>query len=164
MNNEDFADGLYQVARAAAIVESKRTGQRFEACDYTSGTDYKNNVFEMWAYWPHSECYTCEDHEWRAEETALLGAGWSKDESSNFGTKPYPEDYQERYAAALEKIQQEHDCPLVEWNFHHYASGLQVTWYKRIGRSTKSNNSMTATDWYTVVLDCLNSLHRDLEG
>lgn len=46
----------------------------------------------------------------------------------------------------------------------HPGSGLKVKWYKRIGRDTESNMSMAMTQWYTIVLECLNSLKEDRDN
>lgn len=49
--------------------------------------------------------------------------------------------------------------------FKHYATGLEMTWYKRVGRSPESNFNMKALDFYRdVVVDCLESLKRDADA
>jgi len=50
-----------------------------------------------------------------------------------------------------------------EPHFRHYASGLEVWWYKRVGRSTESNIGMTALEWYRIVVECLESLKEAYE-
>ena len=45
--------------------------------------------------------------------------------------------------------------------FRHFESGLEVDWYKRVGRSTKSNKSMKTLDWYRIVVECLESVRDD---
>lgn len=47
------------------------------------------------------------------------------------------------------------------WGFHHFESGLKVSWYKRVGRSTKSNTGVKTLDWYRIVIDCLESVRDD---
>lgn len=45
--------------------------------------------------------------------------------------------------------------------FCHFESGLEVNWYKRVGRSTESNKSMKTLDWYRIVVECLESVRDD---
>lgn len=45
--------------------------------------------------------------------------------------------------------------------FRHFESGLEVNWYKRVGRSTESNKSVKALDWYAIVVQCLESVRDD---
>lgn len=42
--------------------------------------------------------------------------------------------------------------------FLHYASGLRVDWYKRVGRSTESSKAMKSLDWFKIVVECLESI------
>lgn len=42
--------------------------------------------------------------------------------------------------------------------FRHFESGLEVDWYKRVGRSTESNQSVKPLDWYKIVIECLESV------
>lgn len=53
------------------------------------------------------------------------------------------------------------DCLMRMPNFRHFQSGLEVTWYKRVGRSTKSNIGMKDLDWYKIVVECLESVRDD---
>ena len=45
--------------------------------------------------------------------------------------------------------------------FCHFESGLEVNWYKRVGRSTESNKSMKTLDWFKIVVECLESVRDD---
>lgn len=57
-----------------------------------------------------------------------------------------------------------HTCDVEEPGFRHYASGLEVSWYKRLGRSTESNKLVKPIEWYRIVIDCIESVKRDVEG
>ncbi|QDK01469.1 hypothetical protein SEA_LEEROYJENKINS_72 [Microbacterium phage LeeroyJenkins] len=65
---------------------------------------------------------------------------------------------QDRYVAWRESATHDGDCDLREYGFHHYASGLKVSWYKRVGRSTESSQGMKSLDWYKIVVECLESV------
>lgn len=52
----------------------------------------------------------------------------------------------------------EHDCPLKEFNFYHYGTGLKVMWYKRIGRGTSANLDLPPREWYGALMECFDSL------
>lgn len=52
-------------------------------------------------------------------------------------------------------------CDDEDWDdvgFRHFASGLEVTWYKRVGRSTTSNKSLKTLEWFEIVTECLKSI------
>ena len=53
------------------------------------------------------------------------------------------------------------ECPDTRPQFRHFATGLEIRWYKYIGRSMESNKSMTALEFYRdVVVDCLEELKK----
>lgn len=43
-------------------------------------------------------------------------------------------------------------------NFAHKSSGLEICWYKYIGRGMSANQALSPQDWTTVLADCLGSL------
>lgn len=49
-------------------------------------------------------------------------------------------------------------CKLFLPNFKHYASGLEISWYKYIGRGMEANLDMPYLDWLYVVSECLVSI------
>lgn len=58
-------------------------------------------------------------------------------------------------------------CEEDDWDgtcFHHFESGLKVEWYKRVGRSTESNQSVKPIDWNKIVIECLESVRDDGNG
>lgn len=48
-------------------------------------------------------------------------------------------------------------------NFVHFATGITVEWYKRIGRSMYSNRDLNHAQWQVIALDCIESVIRDRE-
>lgn len=53
------------------------------------------------------------------------------------------------------------ECPDETPQFRHYATGLEITWYKYLGRGMKSNKEMKALEFYRdVVVDCLEALKK----
>lgn len=50
------------------------------------------------------------------------------------------------------------DCLAQQPNFKHFASGLEVSWYKRVGRSETSNMELPNLDWYRIIVECLESI------
>jgi hypothetical protein len=77
-----------------------------------------------------------------------------------FETFPFQWDYLHEDG---EECRCEEDCPDEKPNFRHFSSGLEVSWYKRVGRSTESNKSMKTLDWYRIVVECLESLKGGME-
>lgn len=67
----------------------------------------------------------------------------------------------EDYIQWREEAQHDKECSLREYGFYHFESGLKVEWYKRVGRSTKSNMEMKPVDWYKLVVECLESVRDD---
>lgn len=51
------------------------------------------------------------------------------------------------------------ECP-IDWpNFKHYGSGLEITWYKYIGRDMEINRDVTLQEWSAIFVDTINSLN-----
>ena len=60
-----------------------------------------------------------------------------------------------------EELAHASSCDFRDYGFKHFESGLEVEWYKRVGRSTESNKSMKTLDWFNIVVECLESVHDD---
>lgn len=155
MKDADFADGIYWILNA---INYKLGG----GYDSSTGIDYHNDVFETFSFWSHCEC-TCSLEKWE----------WDMDQRTMTRMKKYP-DVDEHSKEWWDLYQMEHgnvtqgevrdhdpDCNLEDVGFRHFGSGLEVSWYKRVGRSTKSNNSMKTLDWSRVVTECLESVRDD---
>ena len=156
MKDEDFADGIYQILAAIDYVEGG-------GYDISTGIDYKNDVFETHSYWAHCDNCTCGFEEW----------SWDIDAQVMERMKKYREEktdgefdsewwrlYNMEYGNVTQGEVRTHaeDCDLELPGFLHYASGLRVDWYKRVGRSTESNQGMKSLDWYKIVVECLESV------
>lgn len=68
---------------------------------------------------------------------------------------------QEEYVKWRQAAVHDPECSLREYGFRHFESGLEVGWYKRVGRSTESNKSMKTLDWFKIVVECLESVRDD---
>ena len=155
MKDEDFADGIYWILDA---VNYKLGGEY----DSSTGIDYRNDVFETFSFWSHCEC-TCSRERWE----------WDMDERTMTQMKNYP-DVDEHSKEWWDLYQMEHDnvtqgevrdhdpdCKLEDVGFRHFGSGLEVSWYKRVGRSAESNIGMKTLDWFKIVTECLESVRDD---
>ncbi len=50
------------------------------------------------------------------------------------------------------------DCLLEKPNFKHFASGLEVRWYKWIGRNMEYTNEISDDEWQKIYNQCLQSI------
>lgn len=155
MKDDDFADGVYQIL---AAVDFKLGGGH----DVSTGIDYRNDALETFSYWAHCEC-SCSFYAWEEDldyQTELRMKQYSD-------VDPHSSEWWRLYQMEYENVRQgeerEHDedCSLEEVGFRHFGSGLEVSWYKRVGRSTESNKSMKALDWYKIVVECIESVKSD---
>lgn len=160
MKNEDFADGIYQILSAIDYVEGG-------GYDVSTGIDYKNDVFETHSYWAHADECTCGFEAWAWEVDAQVMErmkryeGSEEDEPGSKWWRLY--DMEHGNVTQGEERDHADDCGLNLPGFYHYASGLTVSWYKRVGRSTESNKSMKALDWFKIVVECLESVGDDAD-
>lgn len=68
-------------------------------------------------------------------------------------------DYKDRWQAFLrENPGHADDCAVVLPNFRHKASGLEIRWYKYIGRGMSINRSVTLDEFRTIFDECVASL------
>lgn len=156
MKDRDFADGIYGILDA---INFKLGG----GYDFSCGIDYKNDVFETKNFWAHSEC-NCSYDTWQWD----MGEAVEKEMQAYEGkVDKYSAEWWRLYKMEWANVTQGKDpghddsCASSEWYFEHFASGLKVSWYKRVGRSTKSNTSMKTLDWYKIVVECLESVRDD---
>lgn len=156
MKDEDFSDGIYWVLDA---INYKLGG----GYDFSCGIDYKNDVFETKDFWAHSEC-DCSYDTWQWDMTELVEA---RMEDYRGKVEEHSSEWWRLYQMEWGNVTQGHDpghdddCASSDWYFKHFASGLKVSWYKRVGRSTESNQAMKTLDWYKIVVECLESVRDD---
>lgn len=62
------------------------------------------------------------------------------------------------YANFLKTIAHADDCEMDKPNFKHYASGVEVEWYKYIGRSMEYDANVAIETWVDVFKECLTSI------
>uniref|UniRef100_A0A6H1ZAC0 Uncharacterized protein n=1 Tax=viral metagenome TaxID=1070528 RepID=A0A6H1ZAC0_9ZZZZ len=70
-------------------------------------------------------------------------------------------DYHERWAKFLETGDHKPDCLIIRPNFLHKSSGLEIRWYKYIGRDSYSNKKLNHKMFAKVIDDCIASLTPD---
>lgn len=158
LENEDLADGIYNILKA---VDWKLGG----GYDVSTGIDYRNEVFETRSYWAHCDNCTCGFEEWAADVDAQVMErmekypGSEEDEIDGEWWRLYNMEH----GNVLQGETRDHasDCEMILPQFHHFESGLKVEWYKRVGRSTESNQSVKPIDWYKIVIECLESVRDD---
>jgi len=126
-----------------------------------SGARYANDVFEMRAYcWcEQDDCdmcapCTCPDNAWRyflngrevsAEE--CYAGDWLRD-----GGKRRSVQVPERMCAVCRGE------VVASPNFRHYGMGVDVWWYKYVGRGMQANRELTSLEWLHVQNECVSSL------
>lgn len=157
MENEDFAEGIYNILSAINYINGG-------GYDFSTGIDYRNSVFETHSFWGNDDC-TCgfEEWSWRIDaevmERMKQYPGSEEDELDSEWWRLY--NMERGNVTQGEERSHEDTCALELPGFHHFDSGLKVSWYKRVGRSTESNKSMKTLDWYKLVVECLESVRDD---
>lgn len=160
MKDEDFADGIYWILHAVNYVEGG-------GYDISCGIDFRNDVFETRNFWGSADAdCDCGLAEWEYEIDSQ-----AMDRMKRYGPEPddLDSEWWRLYNMELRNVTQgetrthSDTCVLVQPQFRHFSSGLEVSWYKRVGRSTESNKSMKTLDWYRIVVECLESLKGGLE-
>lgn len=71
--------------------------------------------------------------------------------------------YKEKESAWYAENDHKKDCRIAIPNFRHFASGLEISWYKYIGRSMEINKDVNLQEWTTIFVDCINSLNAEGE-
>lgn len=62
------------------------------------------------------------------------------------------------YANFLKTIKHSDECEMDKPNFKHYASGVEVEWYKYIGRSMEYDDKISVEKWVEVFKECIDSI------
>lgn len=159
MKNDDFADGIYEILKAVDYVSGG-------GYDFSCGIDYKNDVFQTWNFWQHAEC-SCPREKWEWQvDSELQELMASKYADIPEGSSDWWRYYNMEFGNVTQGTIPAHesDCLLEDVGFKHFESGLEVSWYKRVGRDTKSNIPLPSLSWYQIVVECLESLKRDWTG
>ena len=63
-----------------------------------------------------------------------------------------------------DSIDHSDDCQMDKPNFKHYASGIEVEWYKYIGRGMEYDEDVPIETWVDVFKDCISSIGPKLGG
>jgi len=67
-------------------------------------------------------------------------------------------DYRERWAKFVSENSHDPICPIVVPNFRHFASGIEVRWYKYVGRGMSVNRKASWEEWRHIFEECTLSL------
>ena len=62
------------------------------------------------------------------------------------------------YANFLKTIIHADECQMDKPNFKHYASGVEVEWYKYIGRDMEYDDKVSVEKWVEIFKECIESL------
>lgn len=62
------------------------------------------------------------------------------------------------YANFLKTISHSDECEMDKPNFKHYTSGIEVEWYKYIGRSMEYDQDIPVEKWVEVFKQCMESI------
>lgn len=152
MKDDDFADGLYWLLHS---IDYKLGG----GYDFSCGIDYRNSTFETFNFWAHSDC-TCSYEKWSWDVDEAVSVEMKKYTNVTRDSKEYWDLWNMEHGNVTQGEEREHDadCALEDIGFRHFDSGLEVEWYKRVGRSTKSNKGMNTLKWYKILVECLESV------
>ena len=66
--------------------------------------------------------------------------------------------YDINYANFIKTIGHADECEMDKPNFKHYASGIEVEWYKYIGRSMEYDQGVPVERWVEVFKECIESI------
>lgn len=189
MKDEEFAGGIADILAGVDKVLSGKTdlghtsgidyrNDVFETRNFWAHSECQCDFESLEWDWEKQNDHAADCYQSRLKELGFNRAtpgGWERKEAicdqvcREFGIDPTEPgqyvhctcDYYTRYKQFRDE--NKHTCEIDEPNFRHYASGLEVWWYKRVGRSTESNIGMTALEWYRIVVECLESLKEAYE-
>ena len=117
----------------------------------------------------HDMCYESRD-DWERKEGHSWDDGCDEKLCKQMGLSyPYGAavhctcGHTENYAEWRKTNDHDSECRMVLPNFRHYASGLEIEWYKYIGRGMESNKDLTRREWDAILDECEDSVLKDLE-
>lgn len=67
-------------------------------------------------------------------------------------------DLENKWQQFIENNQHDPRCGVIRPNFHHFASGVMIYWYKYIGRSMTINCAISKQQWRQIYDECMQSL------
>lgn len=143
------------------------------------GAEYRNDVFEMHPFWwgecqcgheeaeiawekanPHTAaCYQTEmqRRDWQGD-LAAVAREWGLPE---FGCAVHCTCGQkEKWRRWAADHPHPDTCPEVRPNFRHHRTGVEIRWYKWIGRSMEVTGSVSLAAWQAVMDECMDSVKR----
>jgi hypothetical protein len=150
--------------------------QGFLGGEYGYGAHYKNDVFEMRPfYWGDCTChYDTVRSVWEEKNRHTQDCyqtiyhdkhyvDYAGDSGWNFDLKAVhcTCGKTNEYAEFIKTISHADHCEMDKPNFKHYASGIEVEWYKYIGRDMEYDQDIPIETWVDVFKECIESIGKN---
>jgi hypothetical protein len=122
---------------------------------------YQTRIQES-CFIPGSDYETKEGHDWgecACEEELCKEMGLTYPEGSRIHCTC---EYKPAHKKWLETNDHSKHCALILPNFFHYESGLEISWYKYIGRGMEANMELSYLEWTKIVEECLCTINGTL--
>lgn len=180
-----WADRLYRISAALHHANPDEQVHGMLGGEHGYGQDFANDEFTMFPYyWGDCRCgqdqreadwYETHAHHRSCYQTELQRRGIDGYVPERDGevealcaeyglTYPHGSDvhctcgHKSQWQTFVETHSHDRTCSVVRPNFEHYETGLQVHWYKYIGRSMTANRVVDDDTWRTIVDACLLSV------
>lgn len=174
--------GLYSLSEQLGQRNPDAQAHGFLGGRWGYGNEFSNDVFEMFPYWwgdcdcgfDRREAAWCEMNQhakdcYQTELWRRVDAGQRVSDACDEMVRAWrlPEfgsavhctcGHQEKYADWRGCHDHDPRCSMVRPNFKHYASGLEVRWYKYIGRSMEIDGGPDTARWLDILSECMASV------
>lgn len=183
-----LSDELYYLSEVLAHKNESTQAHGFLGGEYGYGNEFENEVFEMHPYYwgececgyeeiaykwseshPHKDCYQNEykkiPYDWikqPKEHTQAVRALCKKfgiNYNDGFGSAVHCTcGHDKEWKDWSSKNDHLKTCLVVVPNFKHKKTGLEIRWYKYIGRGMSCNQNVSEKQFKEIVKDCIDSL------
>lgn len=141
-------EGLYKLSKKLAKRNPDKQHRGLLGGEYGCGQEFENEVFEMFPYyWGECDCGGQTPRHKKDCDVIRLGREWISDPECTCGA----EKGWEPHPCTKE-------CSTRRPNFRHKKSGLEISWYKYIGRGMSANKP--CPDFGKVIEECISSLKK----
>lgn len=140
------------------------------------GAEYTSTVFEMHPFWwgdctcgfeqlecewldahPHADdCYQSELERRDYQSPEVLAKEWGIPRLGCFCHCTCGQE--QEYVAWHRENAHDPACPEVRPNFRHFESGLEVRWYKYIGRDMELSFTPDREEWNRIIGECFSDV------
>ena len=175
-----ISSGLYELSKALGTMSPEDQAHGFLGGEWGYGQDFSNDVFMMhpFCWCEQDDCEwcagcDCPDVAWHyfVDDEEVTYDEWAAFYQRQVGDPPdwMSDDWTAHIAradAANARRKTAHDpmCRVCkgEWgnapNFKHHESGIEVRWYKYIGRSMEVSEPVDSGRWLAILGECMASL------